>query len=152
MLKTGKEIGTASTFYHAANLLFDNGIGITPSYVLGLPGESKRSLHNTVSHARALYELSVSKLGMPPGEMVANLLEPLPGSSAFEILEKYYPYKYFGEDELEMEMLQKDYFSLVFNLDARGYEKFRTALREAGKEINQMTGFADPQGWLRNEM
>lgn len=152
LLKTGKEIGTASTFYHAANLLFDNGIGITPSYVLGLPGESKRSLHNTVSHARALYELSVSKLGMPPGEMVANLLEPLPGSSAFEILEKYYPYKYFGEDELEMEMLQKDYFSLVFNLDAQGYEKFRTALREAGKEINQMTGFADPQGWLRNEM
>ena len=134
------------------NLLFDNGIGITPSYVLGLPGESQRSLHNTVSHARALYELSVSKLGMPPGEMVANLLEPLPGSNAFELLEKRYPYKYLEEDELEMEILQKDYFSLVFNLDTRGYEEFRTKMREAGKEINRMAGFSDPQGWLSGEM
>lgn len=152
LLKSGKEIENASTFYHAANLLFDNGISITPSYVLGMPGESKRSLHNTVNHAKALYELSVSKLGMPPGEMVANLLEPLPGSRAFEILEKYYPHKYFEEDELEMETLQKDYFSLIFNLDARGYEEFRTRVREAAKEINRMAGFADPQGWLSDEM
>lgn len=152
LIKSGKEIEAASTFYNAANLLFDNGIGITPSYILGLPGESNRSLHNTVNHAKALYELSVSKLGKPPGEMVANLLEPLPGSNAFELLEKYYPYKYFEEDELEMEILQKDYFSLIFNLDTRGYEEFRKKMKEAGKEINRMAVFSDPQGWLNDEM
>lgn len=152
LIRSGKDINKAGTFYQASRFLFDNGIGITPSYILGLPGETKYSLHNTINHARALYNLSVSILGRPPGEMVANLLEPLPGSYAFEVLVKNFPHKYYGEDELEMETMQKDYFSLIFHLDFKGYEEFRAMLRKAGREINQMAGFSDPQGWLSNEM
>lgn len=152
LIKSGKEIEGAGIFYNAAKTLFENGIGLTPSYVLGLPGENKHSLHNTIKHAQVLKELSISVLGYPPGEIVANLLEPLPGSNAFKILEEAFPYKYFYEDVLELENMQKDYFCTVFSMDQTQYNMFRRELREAGKIINTLANFADPQGWLYNEL
>lgn len=56
--QSGKSISGADVFYNAAHILFENGIGLTPSYVLGLPGESAQSLHNTIKHAQVLKELS----------------------------------------------------------------------------------------------
>lgn len=152
LIKSGKEIEGAGIFYKAAKTLFENGIGLTPSYVLGLPGETKHSLHNTINHAKILKDLSISILGYPPGEIVANLLEPLPGSNAFKVLEEAFPYKYLNEDILELEIMQRDYFCTVFSLDQAKYNLFREELREAGQIINTLANFADPQGWLRNEL
>ena len=152
LTKSGKDIHGAGVYYTAAKLLFENGIGLTPSYVLGLPGETLRSLNNTVKHAKILKELSISILGVAPGEMVANLLEPIPGSKAFKVLEDAFPNKYLTEDLLELETMQRDYFCTVFSLNNASYESFRNDLKKAGKIINHLVGFADPQGWLRNEM
>lgn len=152
LIKSGKEIEGSGIFYKAARALFENGIGLTPSYVLGLPGETKHSLHNTIKHAQVLKDLSISVLGYPPGEIVANLLEPLPGSNAFKILEEEFPYKYLDEDVLELEIMQMDYFCTVFSMNQTQYYIFRDELREAGQIINTLANFADPQGWLRNEL
>lgn len=152
LISSGKEIDGSDIFYKAARTLFENGIGLTPSYVLGLPGENQRSLHNTIKHARILKDLSLSILGNPPGEIVANLLEPIPGSNAFKILEKEFPYKYLNEDKLELETMQRDYFCTVFSLDSAKYKLFRAEMGKAGKIINNLAAFADPQGWLNNEL
>lgn len=152
LLKSGKGIEGSGIFYNAAKTLFQNGIGLTPSYVLGLPGESLHSLHNTVKHAHVLKELSISILGQPPGEIVANLLEPIPGSDAFKILENEFPYKYLMEDVLELEIMQRDYFCTVFSMNQTKYEQFREKLRNAGRIINNLAKFSDPQGWLSNEL
>ena len=152
LIRTGKGINGAGIFYQAAKILFENGIGITPSYVLGLPGETLRSLHNTINHARILYELSESILGHPPGEIVANLLEPIPGSDAFMVLERELPYKYLEEDLLELETMQRDYFCTSFSMNTSSYERFRAELVKAGNIINHLAGFADPQGWLHSEL
>ncbi len=152
LIKSGKDIKGAGVFYNAAQILFENGIALTPSYVLGLPGETMHSLHNTIKHAHVLKDLSISILGQPPGEMVANLLEPIPGSNAFKLLENEMPYKYLFNDILELEVIQKDYFCTVFSLSGSEYIEFRKELRKAGKEINNLVAFSDPQGWMRNEI
>ena len=152
LCESGKSITGADVFYNAAKILFENGIGLTPSYVLGLPGETAHSLYNTVKHARVLHDLSVEILGVPPGEIVANLLEPIPGSNAFKILENAYPYKYLFEDALDLETMQRDYFSTVFSLTSSSYLRFREKLVETGRVINRLAGFADPQGWMHNEL
>lgn len=152
LIKSGKNIKGTGVFYNAAKMLFENEIGITPSYVLGLPGENDHSLHNTIRHANVLKELSESILGYPPGEIVANLLEPIPGSNAFKILENEFPNKYLIEDQLELENMQRDYFCAVFSMNYREYEKFREKLSNAGRVINNIAKFADPQGWLKNEL
>lgn len=150
--QSGKSISGADVFYNAAYLLFDNGISLTPSYVLGLPGETAQSLHNTIKHAQVLKELSIEVLGTPPGEIVANLLEPIPGSNAFTVLEKAFPQKYMFSDNLDLETMQRDYFCTVFSLNSNSYYHFRERLREAGRIINGLANFADPQGWMRNEL
>lgn len=152
LVKSGKDINGTGVFYQSAKILFENGIGLTPSYVLGLPGETSHSLHNTVKHAIVLKELSMSLLGSPPGEMVANLLEPIPGSAAFKLLERELPHKYMTEDILELEAMQRDYFCTVFSMDIPAYKNFRKELIKAGKTINNLVAFSDPQGWMRNEL
>lgn len=150
--KVNKEILGANIFYNAARILFENGIGMTPSYVLGLPGESKKSVHNTVKHAERIKELSISILGNQPNEMVANLLEPIPGSYAYKQLVIAFPEKYLNEDELELEQMQRDYTCLTQNFSVVEYKEYRKFLVEAGNVINHMVDFADPQGWMSNEM
>lgn len=150
--QSGKNIAGANIYYKSARTLFENGIGLTPSYVLGLPGENPHSLRNTIKHAQVIKELSKEILGAPPGEIVANLLEPLPGSNAFTVLENAFPYKYLLEDELDLEIMQRDYFCTIFSLDGISYVQFRDRLRETGRIINGLADFADPQGWMRNEL
>lgn len=150
--QSGKSISGADVFYNAAHILFDNGISLTPSYVLGLPGETVQSLYNTIKHAQVLKELSIEVLGKPPGEIVANLLEPIPGSNAFTVLENTFPQKYLFSDNLDLETMQRDYFCTVFSLNSNSYFQFRERLREAGRIINGLADFADPQGWMRNEL
>ena len=150
--KVNKEIVGANIFYNSARILFENGIGMTPSYVLGLPGESKKSVHNTVKHAERIRELSINVLGGQPNEMVANLLEPIPGSYAYKQIVDAFPEKYLNEDELELEQMQRDYICLIHNFSVAEYKEYRKFLVEQGNIINHMVNFADPQGWLADEM
>ena len=149
---SGKSINDTDIFISSSITLFENGISITPSYVLGMQGENERTIYQTIKHAERIKELSSSILGKPPGEIVANLLEPIPGSYNFKLLCAVFPEKYMDEDELELETMQKDYFSLVHNLTDTEYEKFRKLMSDAGSIINSLAPFSDSQGWLANEL
>lgn len=148
----GKRIFSTDIFLNAAQILFFNGINMTPSYVLGLPNESKSSVYKTIQHAEKIKELSIKMTGHSPNEIVANLLEPIPGSDAFKVLENVFPEKYINKDELELEEMQRDYFSTIHNLNEKEYLNYRNFLCESGRIINTMVDFADPQGWLNYEM
>lgn len=136
----------------AADYLTQEGIDITASYVLGMPGETERSLKNTVKNAKEVVNIVTSRLGRPPKEIVANLLEPTPGSPAFKNLVKAYPERYVLKDRLDLEEMQRDYFRLYFGLDTLSkYKAFRRILRNAALEIHSLVNFSDAQGWLSNE-
>ena len=137
----------------AAECLTKYGIDITASYVLGLPGETEKSLYNTVNNAQKVCEIITRTLGHPPKELVANLLEPSPGSPAFKEIVRKYPKKYEHKDDLDLEELQRDYFYCYFDIrNVNEYNAFRKKLRWAAKEIHSMVEFSDSQGWLEGEL
>lgn len=137
----------------AADLLTTEGIEITASYVLGLPGETKASLANTIENAKRIVKMTTDRMGRPPKELVANLLEPSPGSPAFKNLVRAYPDKYYLKDDLDLEQMQRDYFRFYFGLnDMKKYRSFRKMLRDAAQEIHSMVSFSDAQGWLSEEL
>lgn len=137
----------------AAEYLTRYGIDITASYVLGLPGETEKSLYNTVVNAQKVCDIITKTLGHPPKELVANLLEPSPGSPAFIRILKTFPEKYAHNDDLDLEELQRDYFSCYFDIKNKNdYNSLRKKLRWAAKEIHSMVGFSDSQGWLNGEL
>lgn len=148
----GKVNTTPETNIRAAELLFQNHIDITASFVLGLPGETERSLEGTIDCAVKIIEAAKRYLGRPPREMVANLIEPSPGSPAYRSLVANYPSKYEGKDLLSLEDMQRDYFRLYFGLESSTqYESFRELLRHTALEIHSLVDFADAQGWLSSE-
>jgi len=64
----------------AITLLSKNGIGVTPSFVLGLPGENEESLDTTYKFAEKIKNLSGFE------EVFCSALIPFPGSRAFDLL------------------------------------------------------------------
>uniref|UniRef100_UPI004056DAC4 B12-binding domain-containing radical SAM protein n=1 Tax=Agathobacter sp. TaxID=2021311 RepID=UPI004056DAC4 len=138
---------------YAAECLTKYGMDITASYVLGLPGETEKSLYNTVNNAKKVYDIINKTLGHPPKEFVANLLEPSPGSAAFRKIVQKFPEKYKDKDELDLEELQRDYFYCYFDINnSTEYHAFRKKLRWAAREIHSMVEFCDSQGWLQGEL
>ena len=137
----------------AAECLTRYGIDITASYVLGLPGETEKSLYNTVNNAKKVCEIITRTLGRPPKELVANLLEPSPGSPAFREIVKKFPQKYKDKDDLDLEELQRDYFYCYFDITSgEEYRSFRKKLGAAAREIHSLVEFSDSQGWLEGEL
>lgn len=137
----------------AAQYLTRHGIDITASYVLGLPGETEKSLSNTIKNAKKVCDIITKTLGHPPKELVANLIEPSPGSPAFRKIVKKFPNKYNGKDVLDLEELQRDYFNCFFDITSeQEYFSFRQKLRATAKEIHSMVDFSDSQGWLDGEL
>ena len=150
--RCNKLFSTPEQNLRAADYLTREGIDITASYVLGMPGETTASLANTIRNAKTVIEMVQARLGRPPKEMVANLLEPTPGSPAFRSLVKAYPEIYALKDELDLEQMQRDYFRYYFGLDTlQKYQEFRKELRKAALEIHGMVEFSDAQGWLNGE-
>lgn len=138
---------------YAADALATAGIDITASFVLGLPGENTKSLRNTIDCARKIVQLITQKLGRPPREMVGNLIEPSPGSTAHKDLIKAYPDKYYLKDHISLEEMQRDYFKYYFGLNSlESYSKFRKELNKAAQEIHSFVSFSDAQGWLTSEV
>ncbi len=137
----------------AADTLASAGIDITASFVLGLPGENSKSLKNTIDCAHRIVDIITLKLGRPPREMVGNLIEPSPGSTAHRALIKAYPHKYYLKDFIPLEEMQRDYFKHYFGLETpASYARFRKELNRAAQEIHSLVGFSDAQGWLSSEV
>jgi len=146
--KSNKRNTTPLTNIAAAKELFQSGIIAHVHYVLGLPGEDKSSLRKTVDDARAIAELSMSILGSVPGEIVANLIEPCPGSPIYRALTRAYPDKYLYNDRLSLDELQRDYFRHFFNLESQeSYLSFRNELALIAREIMNGAPDSGAQGW-----
>lgn len=151
--RSGKAMTSPEVNHLAAQSLMSHGIDVTASYVLGLPGETRESLRDTVRSASSVAALAARYLGRPPREMVANLLEPSPGSPAFRDLERCYPAQYAHEDNLSLERMQFDYLRITFGLDSlRDVNRFRAALADTAREIHALVPFSDAQGWLDEEL
>ncbi len=137
----------------AAELLYANGIDTIASFVLGLPGEDKKSLTETYEQAQRVAELSYKHLGKAPQEVIANLIEVNPGSPAYRKLEKAMPDKYLRADHLDVREVQDDYFSVLFNLISKDeLESFRRELSKWGKQINKLGQYTYPAGWRREDL
>lgn len=153
MANIGKKRTTVTTSVQAAEYLFQNDIDVCASFVLGLPGESERSLESTIEVAGRIVELSLELRGVKPRELVANLLEPSPGSPAFRAIVERFPEKYKGRDVLDLQELQYDYFRVYFDItNVAQYDAFRNRLRTAANTIHSLVDFADSQGWLHGEV
>jgi anaerobic magnesium-protoporphyrin IX monomethyl ester cyclase len=74
--------GGPEQMLEVARLLQDEGVGITPSYVIGLPGEDHVSLEATLEHARRLKDITRFE------EIFCCPLIPFPGSLAFSMLSR----------------------------------------------------------------
>lgn len=149
----GKTNTNELTNLRAAEALFCSGIDVCASLVLGLPGETEGSLKKAIRGAEKIRRLAEKFLGRPPRELVANLIEPSPGSPAFNALLKAFPNKYFMQDKLSLEEIQRDYFRYFFGLDSiQSYAKFRKSLERTAHEIHQLVDFSDSQGWLTTEL
>ena len=85
---------TRERSYRALKLLNDHKVKFFPSFVLGLPGESKESLNNT-------YELckDISELG-GLDRISSTILKPIPGSPAYT---KVIDETSFGKDLKKMD-------------------------------------------------
>lgn len=106
----------------------------------------------TVDTAAQIVDLAKRYLGRPPREMVANLIEPSPGSPAYRKLVQCYPARYQGKDLLSLEDMQRDYFRCYFGINTTvQYERFREILRCAAQDIHSLVDFSDAQGWLNSE-
>jgi radical SAM superfamily enzyme YgiQ (UPF0313 family) len=137
----------------AAQHLFDVGIDVCASYVVGLPGESECSLQHTFENAAELIELARERLGRAPYELVCNLFEPSPGSPAFCQLKRKFPAKYHNEDRIDLEEAQHDYFRSHWCFTSKDeVDDFRKLLVRWAKRINSLTTEADCQGFLATEM
>ncbi len=149
--------GKKNTYPHtnltAAEALFREGIDVCASFVLGLPGESEESLEKAIEGAGTIVSLAKKLLRRPPREMVANLIEPSPGSPAFNELVRIFPHKYYLKDKLSLEGIQRDYFKHLFKLDSNtSYLRFRELLERTASEIHKYVEFSDSQGWLATEL
>ncbi len=88
--RTHKRGYSMDAFVDDVQLLAKHGIGVFPSFVLGLPGETKESLEETLEFAQRLAEEdNVWEMNLP-------LVTPLPGSPYFDqfVSEVVMVYKY----------------------------------------------------------
>jgi anaerobic magnesium-protoporphyrin IX monomethyl ester cyclase len=123
------------------------GFSVSAAYVLGLPGENTRSLKNTLDHAQRVWELVQKYNRENLSAVTANIIEPLPGSVVYRGLHKAFPEKYGSRDFLQIDELQRDYFSLFFRLkDRAAVDGFRAQLRDTADKVNCATPISTPMG------
>jgi len=103
---------TREISYSALKLLNKNRIKFYPSFILGLPGESKESLNNTLNLCKDIAELG----GLE--RISATILKPIPGSTAYNrvLQETRYGRDLAKADHVDLAFLEKywiDRFTFV---------------------------------------
>lgn len=102
---------TPSDNINAVRLLKEHGIKTFVSFVLGLPGETEKSLDNTLRHIEQL--LTAGDIET----LVSQILKPIPGSKAFSILTEKTGEKYKDRDTFDVEELRRDWVRHCCNVD-----------------------------------
>jgi len=113
VLKRSQKGTTLQQILSSAKLLEEFRINTWPSFVLGLPGESEKSLKNTYSLAKFLSSLKNAEA------LTVSVLIPFPGSKAFAFMLRMpkLAEKYLGRDLFDLEELQKDWVRYFCHAD-----------------------------------
>lgn len=106
LLKVANTAKSTQAIKKAANLLRINGIWMSPSFVLGFPGESFKTLNETLDLIRFLINLGNCM------EISLSLLYPVPGSWCFSQLLRARPYKYKNKDSFDLVEIQRDWMNI----------------------------------------
>jgi len=108
----------------AVELATKYGFNITPSFVLGLPEESEKSLRNTYDMAKKISEISGFE------EIFCSALIPFPGSVAFEMLRRKHNLE---TDVLDPEELKKLWIKTFCGIDYKTIMEYANRILDLGK-------------------
>ncbi len=116
--------GSPKEILQVAKLLQEYDIEITPSYVIGLPGESEESLRSTLEHAHRLHEITGFE------EVFCCQLIPFPGSLSFNMLRGKVS---IDSDVLDIEFLKKLWAENFCVIDFELMKEYTYRILELGK-------------------
>ncbi len=126
---TAKVIGKGRNFspgmsLDAIELITNNSITITPSFVLGFPNESEKSLENTYQLAKQIHEITNFE------EIFCSALIPFPGSIAFDKLRNRHN---LDTDMLDPDELKKLWIDSFCNVDYETIMSYSDKILALGK-------------------
>ncbi len=122
--RTVKGGGSPREALRMAELLSSRQVALTPSYVLGLPGETESSLQTTYDHARRLQDI------LAFDEVFCCPLIPFPGSPAFEMLRARVPIE---TDILDIEELQRLWVELFCEVSLTTVKEYADKILDLGR-------------------
>lgn len=131
-IETGSDLGlgrlnkgtTLRDNLEAARILDEFGLKLYPGLVIGVPGETEKSVRQTVEHVERLRQICRID------RSICFILTPLPGSAAFRQLLsiEYYRKKYSHVDVLDIKALQQDWVDVFCDVDYNYLELTRSSL------------------------
>lgn len=132
LYNSGKKT-TATTNLKATQLLKKNDINIRLGVILGLPGESKRSLSKTLDHVEEILTNSVVE------GIYASLMVPLPGSPAFTKFANYNGWneKMFESDIFDIESLKYEWAKAFTSVSYDELRRFKEHIESLATPICQ---------------
>lgn len=121
MLAASRKGSSLAQHFRAIDLISKNGIYIYPSFVLGLPGESEKSLENTYEFAKQITESCNFY------RISSTILIPIPGSQAFQQLihhEALSHQRYEEKDLFDLKEMEREWAELFTNVDYGTLERY----------------------------
>ncbi len=137
ILKSTQKGATAGLALRVAKKLKEAGIFYFPSFVVGLPGESEKSLKNTLKFAKDLADIgSIFR-------MSATILMPIPGSQVFDLLLKDNKYgnEISGMDMVPIKELEKIWIERYTDVDYETAEYYQKQMSEIITKSSQAKSF-----------
>jgi len=114
----------------AISLLTDNGLDIRGYFILGAPGETKKSLKKTTALAESVINASGKNIISP------SVFTPLPGSFAFEMLKKKTGQKYTNKDVLDWDEAINDWISIFCRVSNKDINSALNYLRSFSYDVS----------------
>ncbi len=122
---------TAKMSLRATRLLKENNIKYFPSFILGLPGESRGSMENTYRLCQQLADMGgLDRLG-------CTILQPIPGSPSYDMLLKDEDIGNWlkDADEIDLSDLEKSWVEKFTETDHATTVAYRCKINELMKDF-----------------
>ena len=126
LLKMSFKGQTREISLNALKLLNEHQIKFYPSFVLGLPGESKESLENTLELCRRISDLG----GLD--RMSATILKPIPGSKAYDrvLSETDFGPELQQQDDIDLAHLEKYWIGKFTEVSYDTVQEYRNLIND----------------------
>lgn len=129
LLKGSFKGQTLNTILRAVKVLKNNNIKYFPSFILGLPGETKQSMENTLQLCKQLSDLGgLDRLG-------CTILLPIPGSRAYDMIlqQSDFGKELALQDDIDLGHLEQYWVSNFTNVDHKTIVEYRDRINETMK-------------------